>query len=345
MPVAYPEVIGYAREVRRRRRSAAGRPAACWRRGSARTRGARVCLVEAGRTTARTTTAAGRPTSSTGAGSRSTRTAGSATTTRTAPSSARAILGGCSAHNACVLLRAAPTPTTTSGDRAGRRPSSSPTSTAPSGVRDAPFDAERAVAVARGVRRGRRRRRDRRIRVNMTAARRPLERRVRVARPGARPRQPDDPRPTRSSTACCSTATRAVGVATVGGRARGRHGRARGERVRLARRPAAQRDRPGVGPARSARASSTTSGPAWAGSRPTSCARDWDALRGDARARSCGVTVADAQRDCSEGICDLFLFPARRSPGYEISGAVFAMKPRSRGRVHADAPTTRGRRS
>jgi choline dehydrogenase len=44
------------------------------------------------------------------------------------------------------------------------------------------------------------------------------------------------------------------------------------------------------------------------------------------------VTIAARSSTCPAGLCDLFLFPAV-DPGYEISAGVFAMKPRSRGRV------------
>jgi choline dehydrogenase len=48
------------------------------------------------------------------------------------------------------------------------------------------------------------------------------------------------------------------------------------------------------------------------------------------------VTVQARSSACQEGVCDLFLFPAvDRTPdgGFEISAAAFAMKPRSRGSV------------
>jgi choline dehydrogenase len=45
-----------------------------------------------------------------------------------------------------------------------------------------------------------------------------------------------------------------------------------------------------------------------------------------------GITVPLRSTACPEGVCDLFMFPAT-DPGYEISAAVFAMKPASRGRV------------
>jgi len=44
------------------------------------------------------------------------------------------------------------------------------------------------------------------------------------------------------------------------------------------------------------------------------------------------VTVQLRSSSCPEGVCDLFLFPAAE-PNCEISAAVFAMKPRSLGRV------------
>jgi choline dehydrogenase len=59
---------------------------------------------------------------------------------------------------------------------------------------------------------------------------------------------------------------------------------------------------------------------------------DWDAFVRESRLAMAGITVQARSRECPEGVCDLFLFPAL-DPGYEISAAVFAMKPRSRGRV------------
>jgi choline dehydrogenase-like flavoprotein len=44
------------------------------------------------------------------------------------------------------------------------------------------------------------------------------------------------------------------------------------------------------------------------------------------------LTIEARSSRCEDGVCDLFLFPAI-DPGYEISAAVFAMKPLSRGRV------------
>ena len=52
------------------------------------------------------------------------------------------------------------------------------------------------------------------------------------------------------------------------------------------------------------------------------------------------VTVEARSSSCDEGVCDLFLFPASE-PGYEVSAAVFAMKPRSRGRVRLNSPDPR----
>jgi choline dehydrogenase len=56
------------------------------------------------------------------------------------------------------------------------------------------------------------------------------------------------------------------------------------------------------------------------------------------------VTVAIASTACAEDLCDLFLFPAVDPPGeagYEASVAVFAMKPASRGRVSLNSPDPR----
>jgi choline dehydrogenase len=52
------------------------------------------------------------------------------------------------------------------------------------------------------------------------------------------------------------------------------------------------------------------------------------------------VTIAARSSACAEGVCDLFLFPAIE-PGYEISAAVFAMKPCSLGRVALNSPDPR----
>jgi choline dehydrogenase len=50
-----------------------------------------------------------------------------------------------------------------------------------------------------------------------------------------------------------------------------------------------------------------------------------------------GVTVSGRSTSCAAGVHDLFLFPAA-GPDYDISSAVFAMKPRSRGRVSLTSP-------
>ena len=49
------------------------------------------------------------------------------------------------------------------------------------------------------------------------------------------------------------------------------------------------------------------------------------------------VTVATRSRSCPPGLRDLFVFPAL-DPGPEISGAAFAMKPFSRGSVRVNGP-------
>jgi choline dehydrogenase len=56
------------------------------------------------------------------------------------------------------------------------------------------------------------------------------------------------------------------------------------------------------------------------------------------------VTVAAASSACAEGLCDLFLFPGIDPPAgrrYEVSVAVFAMKPQSRGSVRLTASDPR----
>src|SRR5204862_2489605 len=70
-------------------------------------------------------------------------------------------------------------------------------------------------------------------------------------------------------------------------------------------------------------------GMAW---EPTAALRrDWDEWTRDHALSMGGVTVR---------IGDLFLFPAV-DPEYELSSAVFAMKPRSRGRVSLTSPDPR----
>jgi choline dehydrogenase len=59
---------------------------------------------------------------------------------------------------------------------------------------------------------------------------------------------------------------------------------------------------------------------------------DWNAWEHEHTLAMSGVTVPERSAACPEGVCDLFMFPAT-DPGYEISAAVFAMKPASRGRV------------
>jgi len=56
------------------------------------------------------------------------------------------------------------------------------------------------------------------------------------------------------------------------------------------------------------------------------------------------VTVEARSSTCDEGACDLFLFPAidpAVEGGYEISAGAFAMKPRSRGSVRLTSPDPR----
>jgi choline dehydrogenase len=50
-----------------------------------------------------------------------------------------------------------------------------------------------------------------------------------------------------------------------------------------------------------------------------------------------GPTVRGRSRSCPDDVCDLFMFPAIE-PGYQISAAVFAMKPHSRGSVRLTSP-------
>jgi choline dehydrogenase len=56
------------------------------------------------------------------------------------------------------------------------------------------------------------------------------------------------------------------------------------------------------------------------------------------------VTVEVRSSACPDGVCDLVFFPAIDPPGaqgYEVSAAVFAMKPDSRGRVRLSSPDPR----
>jgi choline dehydrogenase len=59
---------------------------------------------------------------------------------------------------------------------------------------------------------------------------------------------------------------------------------------------------------------------------------DWDAWERGHSLSMAAITVPLRSSVCPPGVCDLFTFPGA-DPGYEISAAVFAMKPRSRGRV------------
>jgi choline dehydrogenase len=59
---------------------------------------------------------------------------------------------------------------------------------------------------------------------------------------------------------------------------------------------------------------------------------DWDAFLESRALAMAGVTVPLRSAACDEGVCDLFFFPGV-DRDYEISAAIFAMKPRSRGRV------------
>jgi choline dehydrogenase len=59
---------------------------------------------------------------------------------------------------------------------------------------------------------------------------------------------------------------------------------------------------------------------------------DWDGFERENSLAMAGITVPMRSSSCPEGVCDLFTFPST-DPGYEISAAVFAMKPTSRGRV------------
>ena len=56
------------------------------------------------------------------------------------------------------------------------------------------------------------------------------------------------------------------------------------------------------------------------------------------------VTIQARSSACAAGVCDLFFFPAIDPPGeqgYELSVAVFAMKPDSRGTVRLASPDPR----
>ena len=76
---------------------------------------------------------------------------------------------------------------------------------------------------------------------------------------------------------------------------------------------------------------------AGAGWQPTEqFERELDAFERDHPLLMAAVTVQARSSACEPGVCDLFLFPGV-DPGYEISAAVFAMKPRSRGSVRLTA--------
>jgi len=64
---------------------------------------------------------------------------------------------------------------------------------------------------------------------------------------------------------------------------------------------------------------------------------DWDEWAREHELGMAGVTVSGRSTSCAAGVHDLFLFPAA-GPDYDISSAVFAMKPRSRGRVSLTSP-------
>ena len=67
---------------------------------------------------------------------------------------------------------------------------------------------------------------------------------------------------------------------------------------------------------------------------------DWDGWLREHELGMAGVTVSGRSTSCAAGVHDLFLFPAT-GPDYDISSAVFAMKPRSRGRVSLTSPDPR----
>jgi choline dehydrogenase len=59
---------------------------------------------------------------------------------------------------------------------------------------------------------------------------------------------------------------------------------------------------------------------------------DWDSFLESHALAMAGVTLPLRSASCEEGVYDLFVFPGV-DPGYEISAAIFAMKPHSLGRV------------
>jgi choline dehydrogenase len=64
--------------------------------------------------------------------------------------------------------------------------------------------------------------------------------------------------------------------------------------------------------------------------------RETEAFERDRPLLMASVTVQQRSRSCGQGVCDLFLFPGV-DPGYEISAAAFAMKPHSRGSLRLTA--------
>src|SRR5262245_51272178 len=71
-------------------------------------------------------------------------------------------------------------------------------------------------------------------------------------------------------------------------------------------------------------------GMAW---EPTNELRaDWDTWEREHPLAMAAVTVPLRSSSCAESLWDLFVFPAA-DPGYEISAGIYAMKPLSRGRV------------
>jgi choline dehydrogenase-like flavoprotein len=67
---------------------------------------------------------------------------------------------------------------------------------------------------------------------------------------------------------------------------------------------------------------------------------DWDEWVREHELGMAGVTIEGRSTSCAAGVHDLFLFAAA-GPDYDISSAVFAMKPRSRGGVSLTSPDPR----
>ena len=250
-------------------------------------------------------------------------------------------MGGCSAHNACVVLPGRRR-TTTSGARAGatrpsRRTSSAPSAscacagspprssrpgTAPSREAAGADAIVHPVNAVGGVR--------------WNAAFAYLDPARGRDEPDHRGRHARRPRPARRRPRRRRRDER--------WRAARRDRRARGRRLRLAGDPAAQRHRP------AARAAGRRGADRprrrrlrLRGHRPPA-ARD-----GGVRARRGRCTwrrspIQARSSACAAGVCDLFFFPAIDPPGaagYEVSVAVFAMKPDSRGTVRLTSPDPR----